>query len=269
MRGRSRSSPSIDLGAIGPTDAQKADAKAKADAALKDIQGGKSLGGRREDGLDRCVDRAAGRRPRLDRGHRHAPRRGLPEGPLRGRRSTPRRRSSKGVTGPIGSVASTEITPEAVDTAYQAKIENDGVARPLSRGPRGGRPPRQAPDKIVGDVTGPSRSATWRRSTSSEAAPNLGTDAIKVRHILYSPKDDPSGAAAVAPDDPAWEGAHRQALATWARLKDNPSLFDAIARTESDEGQARVRPAAAASSRSSTARARWTTRSRRRSSRRA
>src|SRR6478752_7463165 len=34
--------PATDPGAIGPSDAQKADAKAKADQALKDIQGGKA-----------------------------------------------------------------------------------------------------------------------------------------------------------------------------------------------------------------------------------
>src|SRR6478672_5457016 len=34
--------PTTDTGAIGPTDAQKADAKAKAEQALKDIQGGKA-----------------------------------------------------------------------------------------------------------------------------------------------------------------------------------------------------------------------------------
>src|SRR4029079_2819565 len=63
-------------------------------------------------------------------------------------------------------------------------------------------------------------------------------DAIKVRHILYSPKDDPSGASAVPADDPSWEAAHQAAVATWTRLKENPDVFDAIARKESDEGQA-------------------------------
>jgi hypothetical protein len=58
--------PVSDVGAIGPTDAQKATAKAKAEAALKDIAGGKTW----EDvakTVHRSRDRGAGRGSRLDR----------------------------------------------------------------------------------------------------------------------------------------------------------------------------------------------------------
>jgi hypothetical protein len=92
--------------------------------------------------------------------------------------------------------------------------------------------------KIVGDLTGPSLQRRVSEIYVGEEAPNLGTDAIKVRHILYSPKDDPTNASTVPADDPSWDAAHTQAVATWTRLKQNPALFDAIARKESDEGQA-------------------------------
>ena len=59
-----------------------------------------------------------------------------------------------------------------------------------------------------------------------------------MRHILYSPKGDPSGAAQIPDTDPSWEAARAKALATYASLQGNPSLFDSIARKQSDEAQA-------------------------------
>ena len=55
--------PSTDLGAVQPTAAQIAAAKSVADAALADLNGGKSW-----DDVDRCLHRGSGRRPGLDRG---------------------------------------------------------------------------------------------------------------------------------------------------------------------------------------------------------
>jgi hypothetical protein len=92
--------------------------------------------------------------------------------------------------------------------------------------------------KIVGDVT----SAGPQRKVSEiyvrEAAADLGTDAIKVRHILFAPKGDPENASTVPASDPSWAAAQSQATATYVRLKTDPNLFDAIARKESQEAQA-------------------------------
>ncbi len=62
--------------------------------------------------------------------------------------------------------------------------------------------------------------------------------AVKVRHILFSPKDDPSGAADLAPDDPTWTEAQLAAKAAYDELKKDPSKFDAMAREKSDESSA-------------------------------
>ena len=117
--------------------------------------------------------------------------------------------------------------------------------------------------KIVGDVTGPARSGTVVGDLRpARPAPNLGADAIKVRHILYRPKGDPSDASAASrPDDPAWAAAHGQATRDLtSSSRPIPTCSTPIARTESDEGQAagsdRQRRQAA---RTSTARARSTT----------
>jgi parvulin-like peptidyl-prolyl isomerase len=72
---------------------------------------------------------------------------------------------------------------------------------------------------------------------STDAAESL-PGAVRVRHILYAPNDDATNASTVPADDPAWAKARTEAEATLARLKADPTLFDAIARAESDEGQA-------------------------------
>ena len=117
--------PVTDAGAVEPTAAQKADAKAKAEAALKDLQGGKSW----EDvaktvSTDTATAPQAGdlgwlaaddsqtdepfltavfaARQYADRGHRGR------------RRHLPDR-------------AASEIVPTAVDDTYQAKIQNDKI----------------------------------------------------------------------------------------------------------------------------------------------
>jgi parvulin-like peptidyl-prolyl isomerase len=71
-------------------------------------------------------------------------------------------------------------------------------------------------------------------------ASETGDGAIKVRHILYSPNDDPANASKVATDDPAWVKAKADADATFAKLKADPSVFDSIARAESDESSAKT-----------------------------
>jgi parvulin-like peptidyl-prolyl isomerase len=62
-----------------------------------------------------------------------------------------------------------------------------------------------------------------------------------VRHSLYSPNDDPGAASAgeIAEDDPAWASAETEAKAAYDKLVADPSQFDTMARTESDESSAR------------------------------
>ena len=94
-------------------------------------------------------------------------------------------------------------------------------------------------DKIVAEVSGPGPQRHVSEIYIKEPSPAPGADAIKVRHILYSPNNDPSGASALDAADPAWKAAEDEATATYNKLKADPSLFDSIARAESDEGSAR------------------------------
>jgi parvulin-like peptidyl-prolyl isomerase len=68
----------------------------------------------------------------------------------------------------------------------------------------------------------------------------VAPDAVKVRHILFAPKDDPGGASKLPATDPAWAKAKAEADAAYQTLLADPSKFDSMARTMSDEGSAKT-----------------------------
>lgn len=137
----------------------------------------------------------------------------------------------------IGRV--TEIAEAAVDDAYQTKLTNDGIDLDKYRAVVLADVIRQKlEDKIVADVSKPGPQRRVQEIFIAQAEAGLGEDAIKVRHILYSPNDDPSAASTLDAADPAWAAAEAEARATYERLKEDPELFDSIARAESDEGSA-------------------------------
>jgi len=67
------------------------------------------------------------------------------------------------------------------------------------------------------------------------SASEIGPGAVRVRHILFSPNHDPSTATTLAASDPAWAAAKALADAAYAKLQADPSQFDAMARSESDD----------------------------------
>jgi parvulin-like peptidyl-prolyl isomerase len=140
----------------------------------------------------------------------------------------------------IGRV--TEIAPESVDSAYQDKIVNDGLDLAKYRNVvRGDVIRKKLEDKLVADAQKPGPQRQVSEIYLSKATTELPKDAVKVRHILYSPKDDPSGASdGTIPDsDPSWNQAKLDADSAYAQLKADISQFDAIARKDSDEESAR------------------------------
>jgi parvulin-like peptidyl-prolyl isomerase len=109
--------------------------------------------------------------------------------------------------------------------AYRAAIESEVLRTVLG-------------DRLVADasVSGPQRQVQELYIAAPQATP--GDKAIKVRHILYSPKDDPQGAATVPDTDPAWSAAQLAAQKAYDTIKADPKKFDEIARKESDESSA-------------------------------
>jgi parvulin-like peptidyl-prolyl isomerase len=136
----------------------------------------------------------------------------------------------------IGRV--TEIAPETVDNVYTEKITNEGLDLAKYRTVvRGDVIRKKLEDKLVADASKPAPQRETSEIYLSQTTVDLPDDAVKVRHILYSPNDDPSGAqdGTIPADDPAWGQAKLDAEAAYAKLKADPSQFDAIARSESDE----------------------------------
>lgn len=233
--------PAVQPGALDPTPTAITEARAKADAALRDLQSGKAW-----DDVAKTVSTDASTASQngdlgwLNRDDSQADEVflaalfaaevGTPTAVLEGQDGIFR----------IGRV--TEIAPVAVDGAYRDKIVNDGVDLELYLEVVRGDAIRKAlEDKIVADAVqpGPQRQVSEFYLSAETAA--LPPEAVKVRHILYSPKDDPAAASGgeIPEDDPSWAAAKADADAAYAKLVEDPEQFDAIARAESDEASAR------------------------------
>jgi parvulin-like peptidyl-prolyl isomerase len=227
--------PETDAGAVDPTPAQKTAAKAKADAALKDLQGGKAWETvAQATSTDSTTSAQSGdlgwiraTDTQLDPAFQtalFAAKVNTPTDVIVGADGIYR----------IGRI--TEITPESVDTEYQSKLTTAGIDLAKYRLVVQGDVIRQKlEDKIVANVTGPGPQRHVQEIYIKQPSSLPGPDAVKVRHILYSPKDDPSGASALDANDPAWKAAEDEANKTYQKLLADPGQFDAIARTQSDE----------------------------------
>ncbi len=230
--------PTTDTGAIGPSDAQKADAKAKAEQALKDITAGKAW----ED-VAKTVSTDASTAPQAgDLGWLQADDTRADEAFLKALFAASVNTPTAVVEGSDGIFRigrSTEIAASSVDSAFQATIQNAGVSIDHYRTVVAADVLHQKlQDKITADLTGPGPQRRVSEIYIKEPATPPASGAIKVRHILYSPNGDPANASKVAANDPAWARAQSLATTAYARLKVNPSLFDSIARKESDEESA-------------------------------
>lgn len=230
--------PEVDLGAVSPTAAQIATAKAAADAALKQLVDGaawEDLAGTVS--TDTTTAAQAG-----DLGWLQADDTQVDEAYVDAIFAAEVDAPTAVVEGEdgifrIGRV--TQVVPTTVDDAYQAKLTNDGIDLAKYRAVVLAEVIHsKLEDKVVAEVSkaGPQRHV--QQIFIGQAAAGLGDDAIKVRHILYSPIDDPSGAAALDAADPAWATAEQEANAAYEKLSDDPGLFDSMARAESDEGGA-------------------------------
>lgn len=229
--------PEVTAGATEPTAVQVAAAKAKADAALKDLQAGKAW----ED-IAKIVSTDSTAPQAGDLGWVQADDTQEDEAYLAAIFAAEANAPTAVIGGEdgifrIGRV--TEISPESVDADYQAKLLNDGIDLAKYRAVVAGDVTRQKlEEKIVADATKPAPQRRVAELYIRDSAATETAGAVKTRHILYSPKDDAQGAATLAETDPAWAAAKAEADATYAKLKADPSLFDSIARAESDEASA-------------------------------
>lgn len=226
--------PAIDAATGKSGDAEKAAAKTKAEKALADLKGGKSW----EDAA-KTVSSAPSAAQNGDLGWLpkesgydeafmtaiFAAAEGQPTDVIEGADGIYR----------IGRV--TEIAAAKVDATFEFQIEDDGIKLADYReAVRGDLVRTKLSDKVVADL---SKASLQRQVLQIFLA--VGTpmpDGVKVRHILFSPNDDPSGAATLPETDPAWAAAEAEAKATYDQLVKDPTTFDQLARVRSDEGSA-------------------------------
>ncbi|HSL77737.1 MAG TPA: peptidylprolyl isomerase [Candidatus Limnocylindrales bacterium] len=232
--------PALDSGASEPTAEQKAAARSTIDKALADIKGGKAW----ED-VARTVSTDAATAPQAgDLGWLTKDDTQTEEAFLGALFAAQANTPTDVVEGDdgifrIGRV--TEIAPEAVDAAYQETLVNDGIDLAKYRAAvRGDVIRTKLEDKLVADASKPQPQRDIAEIYLSQGTVELPDDAVKVRHILYSPKDDPEAASNgdIPDDDPSWGQAKLDADAAYARLKADVSQFDAVAREDSDETSA-------------------------------
>jgi parvulin-like peptidyl-prolyl isomerase len=137
----------------------------------------------------------------------------------------------------VGQVS--EIVAPVVDATLESQVQEEGIKLEDFRASlRRDVTRSKLSDAVLATylAPGPQRKVAeiFMQQNDSESAEG----ALKVRHILYSPNGDPTAAAEVPEDDPAWSEAELRARATYDKVKADPSQFDSIARAESDEDQA-------------------------------
>ena len=229
--------PAVDTGKTDPTDAQKADAKKKADDALAAIKSGKTF---EEEAKAVSTDTSSvsgGDLGWLDNTSTEDPAWQAAIFKLDANGLTDVILGADGIYR-IGRI--TQIAPAQVDQAWDQKLADAKVSQTAYRAAIASEVLRTVlGDKIVADAStsGPQKQVQELYIKAPTSPP--GTGALKVRHILYSPKGDPSGASSIPATDPTWTQAQLKAQAAYDKIRADPKQFDIIARAESDETQDR------------------------------
>jgi len=137
----------------------------------------------------------------------------------------------------------TEQAAEEVDSTFESQVQNAGIQMADYRVAAKTDVVRQKlSDKVVADLQQPGKQRHvleiyLPENQGSSAGPEPG---VKVRWIVFAPKDKTEGAANVPATDPSWAQAKADANAAYATLKADPTKFDAMARSTSDEASART-----------------------------
>lgn len=217
-----------------PGDAEKAAAKAKAEKALADLKAGGSW-----DDIAKTVSTGSSAAQNGDLGWMPKES-GLDEAFMNAIFSAAQNEPTAVVEGAdgifrIGRVS--EIGAASVDASFEARITDEEIKlEDYREAVRGDVLRTKLSEKVVADMSKPSVQRQVAQIYISEGTPM--PDGVKVRHILFSPKDDPSGAGTLPETDPAWGEAEAEAKATYEALRKDISTFDEKARELSDEGSA-------------------------------
>jgi parvulin-like peptidyl-prolyl isomerase len=229
--------PQVDTGKTAPTAVQQAEAKRKAQDALAAIKGGKPF-----EEVAKTTSTDASAATGGDAGWIDDTSAGGSDW-----EAAALKLDVNGVTDVITGDDGTyriarvsEIVPPEVDAAWDQKLADLKIPQQAYRDAITSEVLRTAlGDKVIEMANASQAERKVQELYLKAASPAPGADAVKVRHILYSPKDSPDDAATIAADDPEWTKAQLGAQAAYDKLKADPSQFDAIARAESDESSAK------------------------------
>ena len=126
-----------------------------------------------------------------------------------------------------------------MDAAYEQKIKDAGInVGDYRNAERGDAISKALSDNIVASVV--SQPSVQRRLSEifiplgTDQTPGVG-DEVQVRHILFSPNNDPQAAQTLPSTDPAWQVAEAEADIEYHKLVADPSKFADLAKTDSDD----------------------------------
>jgi parvulin-like peptidyl-prolyl isomerase len=235
--------PALDTGASTPTDAQKQTAKTQADAALVDLKAGKAFADvAKQYSTDSSKDNGGDygyltKSSSLDKAFLDA----LFALPING--------TTDVVTGAdgtyrIGRVV--DIIPAKVDEKRTDRIKEAVSLSAYREAIRASLTQSKLRDAVIAEATTGNieQVHAWEIRMQSDAAsadPSVDQSEIMASHILYSPKNDPQGAAALDANDPAWTAAHDKAVVAVGKLRaiTDPQAraleFATLAKAESDD----------------------------------
>ena len=132
----------------------------------------------------------------------------------------------------------TESAAQEVDGDFELKLEDAGIKLEDFRVAVHGDVVREKlSEKVVADLKqpGPQRHVLEIYLPEPNQSTAGDVEGVKVRWIVYAPKDSMADADTLPGDDPAWAKAHEDANAAYAELKAHPEKFDELARSQSDE----------------------------------
>jgi parvulin-like peptidyl-prolyl isomerase len=228
--------PDLADGASTPTDAAVTAAKAKADQALADLKAGKDWDTIAKSVSTDATKDKAGDLGFVDENSSLDP--AFRDQLLAAAKDTPTE-VVKGADGTFRIGRVSEIVAPVEDATLASQVADAGISLDDFRAALQRDVTRtKLNDAILAQFLAPGPQRHVSEIFLPYGASETGPSAIRVRHILYSPNDDPTNASKVPGDDPAWAKAKADAEAAYAKVKADPSLFDSIARAESDETSA-------------------------------
>jgi parvulin-like peptidyl-prolyl isomerase len=227
--------PEKDTGATTPTQAQKDAAKKKADGLRADLEAGKTWEEVVKASGDADAAETNGDLFFIDKGTTS------PDAPfveaifaLAAPGFTEVIEGDDGVYR-IGRM--TEVSAELVDPNYMQRATDAGVSEAAYRRSAGSIVARDKTEaQLIAEVV--DKPSEQRRTSEVAIEDNGGSaiapGAVLVKHLLYSPKDDPGGAAALPADDPAWKAAEDEAKKAFDELKAGTKRFVDLAPGSDD-----------------------------------